>query len=178
MAEDFKSLMGELLQDTYSAETQLIEALPEMAEAASTPQLKQAFQEHLAVTQRQVERLERAAEMLGVDPEGKDCEAMEGLVAEAEEIVEEHDEGPVRDAALISAAQKVEHYEIAAYGTLTAMAKAAGLQEAADLFAQTLKEEKDTDELLTQVAEQQVNPAALKVAAANDPTARSKGSAA
>jgi ferritin-like metal-binding protein YciE len=178
MAEDFKSLMGELLQDTYSAETQILEILPELEEAASTPQLKQVFQEHLAVTQRQVERLERVAEMLGIDPEGKDCEAMEGLVAEAEELVDDYDEGPVRDAALISAAQKVEHYEIAAYGTLTAMAKAAGLKDAADLLAQTLKEEKDTDELLSQVAEQQVNPAALQGAAANDPTARSKGSAA
>ncbi|WP_270936348.1 YciE/YciF ferroxidase family protein [Falsiroseomonas oryzae] len=178
MAEDFKSLMGELLQDTYSAETQLLEALPEMAEAASTPALKQAFQEHLQVTQRQVERLERVAKMVGVDPDGDDCEAMEGLVAEAEEIVDEHDEGPVRDAALISAAQKVEHYEIAAYGTLTAMAKACGMKDAADLLAQTLKEEKDTDELLTQLAEQQVNPAALRGEAANDPTRRSKGSAA
>lgn len=178
MAEDFKSLLGELLQDTYSAESQLLEALPEMAEAASTPQLKQAFQEHLAVTQRQVERLEKVAEMFGVDPEGEDCEAMEGLIAEGEEIVDEHDEGPVRDAALIVAAQKVEHYEIAAYGSLITMAKAAGMKEAADLLAQTLKEEKDTDELLTQVAEQQVNPAALRGAAANDPAKRSKGSAA
>jgi ferritin-like metal-binding protein YciE len=178
MAEDFKSLLGELIQDTYSAETQLLEALPEMAEAASTPQLKQAFQEHLAMTQRQVERLERVAEMAGVDPDGEDCEAMEGLIAEAEEIVDEHEEGPVRDAALISAAQKVEHYEIAAYGTLAAMAKACGLTEAVGLLAQTLQEEKDTDELLTRVAEQQVNPAALRGTAANDPTRRSKGSAA
>jgi ferritin-like metal-binding protein YciE len=178
MAEDFKSLMGELIQDAYSAETQLLEALPEMADAASTPALKQAFQEHLQVTQRQVERLERVAEMLGCDPEGEDCEAMEGLVAEAEEIVDEHEEGPVRDAALISAAQKVEHYEIASYGTLAAMAKACGMKEAAELLAQTMQEEKDADELLTQVAEQQVNPAALRGAAANDPAKRSKGSAA
>jgi ferritin-like metal-binding protein YciE len=178
MAEDFKSLMGELLQDTYSAETQLLDALPEMADAASSPALKQAFEEHLAVTQRQIERLEKVAEMLGCDPEGEECEAMEGLVAEAEELIDEHDEGPILDAALISAAQKVEHYEIAAYGTLCAMAKAAGMKEAADLLAQTLKEEKDTDELLTQVAEQHVNPAALRGEPANDKTKRSKGSAA
>jgi ferritin-like metal-binding protein YciE len=178
MAEDFKTLLGELLQDTYSAETQLLEALPEMADAASTPQLKQAFQEHLAVTQRQVERLEKVAEMAGVDPEGEDCEAMEGLIAEAEEIVDEHEPGPVRDAALISAAQKVEHYEIAAYGTLATMAKACGMNEAAGLLAQTLQEEKDTDALLTEVAVGQVNPAALRGSAANDPTRRSKGSAA
>jgi ferritin-like metal-binding protein YciE len=178
MAEDFKSLMGELIQDAYSAETQLLEALPELADAASTPALKQAFQDHLQVTQRQVERLERVAEMLGCDAEGEDCEAMEGLVAEAEEIVDEHEEGPVRDAALIAAAQKVEHYEIATYGTLAAMAKAAGMRDAADLLVQTLNEEKDADELLTQVAEQQVNPAALRGTAANDPAQRSKGSAA
>jgi ferritin-like metal-binding protein YciE len=178
MAEDFKSLMGELLQDTYSAETQILEVLPEMADAASTPELKRVFQEHLQVTERQIERLERIAEMVGIDPEGEDCEAMEGLVAEAEEIMDDHDEGPIRDAAMISAAQKVEHYEIAAYGTLAAMAKAAGMNEAADLFAQTLKEEKDTDELLSQVAEQQVNPAALRGDAANDATSGRKGSAA
>ena len=178
MAEDFKSLMGELLQDTYSAETQLLEALPEMAEAASTPALRKAFEDHLQMTQRQVERLEEVAEMMGVDPDGEDCEAMEGLIAEAEEIVNDHEEGPVRDAALISAAQKVEHYEIAAYGTLTAMAKAAGLREAADLLAQTLKEEKDTDEQLTELAEREVTPAALRGAVASDPAKRRKGSAA
>jgi ferritin-like metal-binding protein YciE len=178
MAEDFKSLLGELLQDTYSAEAQLLDALPELAEAAATPELRAAFEEHLRVTERQVERLERVAEMLGIDPEGEDCEAMEGLIAEAEEIVDDHDEGPVRDAALISAAQKVEHYEIAAYGTLTAMAQACGMKDAADLLAQTLKEEKDTDELLTKVAVHQVNPAALRETPANDPARRSKGSAA
>jgi ferritin-like metal-binding protein YciE len=178
MADDFKSLMGDLLQDTYSAETQLLEALPEMADAVSTPALRQAFEEHLEITQRQVERLEKVAEMLGVDPDGEDCEAMEGLVAEAEEIVDEHEEGPVRDAALIAAAQKVEHYEIAAYGTLCAMARAAGMEDAADLLAQTLQEEKDADERLTQLAEDKVNPAALRGKAANDPAKRSKGSAA
>jgi ferritin-like metal-binding protein YciE len=178
MAEDFKSLLGELLQDTYSAETQLLEALPEMAGAASTPALRKAFEEHLEMTQRQVERLERVAEMVGCDPEGEDCEAMEGLIAEAEEIMDEHDEGPVRDAALIAAAQKVEHYEIAAYGTLTAMAKACGLKQAAELLAQTLREEKETDETLTALAEKEVNPAAMRGMAANDPAKRSKGSAA
>ena len=178
MAEDFKSLMGELLQDTYSAETQLLEALPEMAEAASTPELKQAFQEHLEVTQRQVERLEKVAKIVGIDPDGEDCEAMEGLIAEGEEIIDDHEAGPVRDAALIAAAQKVEHYEIAAYGTLAAMAKAFGLKEAVELLVQTLQEEKDTDESLTELAEEHVNPAALRGMAANDPKKRSKGSAA
>lgn len=138
----------------------------------------QAFQEHLQVTQGQVERLEQVADLLGCDAEGEDCEAMEGLASEAEEIVDEHDEGPVRDAALIAAAQKVEHYEIATHGTLAAMAKAAGLRDAANLLVQTLNEAKDADERLTQLAEQQVNPAALQGMAANDPTQTRKGSAA
>ncbi len=178
MESDFKSLLAELLQDTYSAETQLIEALPDMAEAASTPELRQAFEEHLRITERQAERLEKVAEMLSISPEGEDCEAMEGLVAEAQEIVDTFEEGPVRDAALISAAQKVEHYEIAAYGTLTAMAKACGMKDAADLLAQTLKEEKDTDELLSELAESKVNPAAMRGMPANDQSQSRKGSAA
>jgi ferritin-like metal-binding protein YciE len=161
MAENFKSLMIEALQDAYSAETQLVEALPQMAEAAQSPTLRQAFEDHLAQTKTHVERLERAAEMLDADPEGEECEAMEGLTAEAEEIMDDHDEGPVRDAALIGAAQKVEHYEIATYGTLCAMAKAAGMQEVADLLGQTLAEEKAADEKLTMLAEREVNPAAL-----------------
>jgi ferritin-like metal-binding protein YciE len=177
MAEDMKQLLQIALQDTYSAETQILDALPQMEEAATTPSLKQAFREHLQVTQRQVERLKEVCKQLGVDPEGETCEAMEGLVEESEELIDELDEGPVLDAALIGAAQKVEHYEIAAYGTLTAMLKAMGEQKAADLMAQTLKEEKDTDELLSQVAEREVNPAALGKAAANDPSGRSKGAA-
>ena len=160
MAEDMKQLLQIALQDTYSAETQILEALPKMQEAATNPKLKQAFQEHLQVTKRQVERLETVCKQLGIEPEGETCEAMEGLVEEGEELIDELDEGPVLDAALIGAAQKVEHYEIAAYGTLTAMLKAMGEQKAADLMAQTLKEEKDTDELLSQVAEREVNPAA------------------
>jgi ferritin-like metal-binding protein YciE len=178
MGDDFKTLMRELIQDAYSAKTQLFGALPEMADAASTPALKQAFQDHPQVTQGQVERLEQVADLLGCDAEGEDCEAMEGLVSEAEEIVDEHDEGPVRDAALIAAAQKVEHYEIATYGTLAAMAKAARLRGAAHLLVQTPNEEKDADERLTELAEQQVNPAALRGTAANDPTRTRKGSAA
>jgi ferritin-like metal-binding protein YciE len=113
-----------------------------------------------------VDRLERAAEMLDADPEGEECEAMEGLTAEAEEIMDDHDEGPVRDAALVGAAQKVEHYEIATYGTLCAMAKAAGMQEVAELFGQTLAEEKAADERLTKLADREINPAALRGAAA------------
>lgn len=177
MSEDMKQLLTLELQDTYSAETQLLDALPEMEQAATHPQLKRAFQEHLQQTQRQVERLEQACQMLGIEPEGETCNAMEGLVEEAQELVEELDQGPVLDVALVGAAQKVEHYEIASYGTLCSLLKAMGESKAADLLAQTLKEEKDTDELLTQLAEQQINPAALGRNPANDQS-RSGGSSA
>ncbi|MDO9709338.1 YciE/YciF ferroxidase family protein [Paracraurococcus lichenis] len=176
MASDIRDLLKMELQDTYSAETQILEALPKMQDSATNPKLKQAFQEHLQVTQRQVERLEQVCQQLGIEPEGETCEAMEGLVEEGEEIMDQFDEGPVLDAALIGAAQKVEHYEMAAYGTLTAMLKSMGETKAADLLAQTLKEEKDTDELLTQLAESEVNQAALKTAA-NDQTKGSRGAA-
>ncbi len=177
MAQDIKDLLEMELQDTYSAENQILEALPQMEKAASTQSLKRAFQEHRQVTERQVQRLEEVCKMLGIEPEGESCEAMEGLVEEGEQIIDELDEGPVRDAALIAAAQKVEHYEIAAYGTLCAMLKAMGEGKAADLMAQTLKEEKDTDELLTGLAEQEVNPAAMGRRAANDPKGRSTSAA-
>jgi ferritin-like metal-binding protein YciE len=163
-------LLETAIQDTYSAETQALEALEQMEEHATTPSLKRAFQEHRQETQRQIERLEKAAQLLGIEPEGETCEAMEGLVEEAEEHMDEFDKGPVLDAALIGAAQKQEHYEIAAYGTICAMLKAMGKTEAANLMAQTLKEEKDTDERLTMLAEQEVNPAALGTMAANDPS--------
>jgi ferritin-like metal-binding protein YciE len=178
MATDIRDLLTLELQDTYSAETQILDALPKMEEAATNPKLKQAFTEHLEVTQRQVERLEEVCRMLGIEPEGETCNAMEGLVEESEEIIDELDEGPVLDAALIGAAQKVEHYEMAAYGTLTSMLKAMGEGKAADLLAQSLKEEKDTDSLLTRLADSEVNPAALGKAPANDQTKRgSRGAA-
>ncbi|MCO6418633.1 ferritin-like domain-containing protein [Siccirubricoccus sp. KC 17139] len=171
MADSIRDLLEMSLQDTYSAETQILDALPKMQEAASSPKLKQAFQEHLEVTQRQVERLEQVCQQLGMEPGGETCEAMEGLVEEGEELMEELEQGPVLDAALIGAAQKVEHYEMAAYGTLTAMLKAMGEAKCADLMAQTLKEEKDTDELLTEIAEGEVNPAAMQQMPANDQSA-------
>lgn len=161
MASDIRDLLTLELQDTYSAETQILDALPQMMEAATNPKLKQAFEEHLHVTQRQVERLETVCRQFDIDPEGETCNAMEGLVEESEELIDELDEGPVLDAALIGAAQKVEHYEMAAYGTLTAMLKTMGESKAAELLAQTLQEEKDADALLSQLAESEVNPAAL-----------------
>lgn len=177
MAEDFKSLLIECLQDAYSAETQALEVMEDIAEACASPTLRKAFEQHMQETERQVERLEKAAEMIGAEVEGKECEAMEGLISEAEEILDEHEEGPVRDAALIGAAQKMEHYEIASYGTLCAMAKSAGMKEVADLLHQTLMEEKDTDERLTKIAEDEVNPAALRGSAANDPSGRKSSAA-
>jgi ferritin-like metal-binding protein YciE len=168
MADSIRDLLEMSLQDTYSAETQILDALPKMQQAAQSRKLKEAFQEHLQITQRQVERLQQVCQQLGIKPDGNTCEAMEGLVEEGEEIMEELSQGPVRDAALIGAAQKVEHYEMAAYGTLTAMLKAMGEGKCADLMAQTLKEEKDTDELLTELAESEVNPAALKQQPANE----------
>jgi ferritin-like metal-binding protein YciE len=177
MTSDIRDLLTMELQDTYSAETQLLDALPAMQEAATNPKLKQAFAEHLKVTEHQVERLEQVCKDLGIEPEGESCNAMAGLVEESEEIIDELDEGPVLDAALIGAAQKVEHYEIAAYGTLTSLLKAMGETKAAALLAQTLEEEKAADELLTQLAEAEVNPAAVGTAAANDQTKGSRGAA-
>ena len=161
MADSIRDLLEVELQDPWSAETQLLEALPQMQEAASSAALKQAFAEHRQVTAQQVERLEEVCRNLGVDPKGETCNAMEGLVEESEELLDAFDRGPVLDAALIGAAQKVEHYEIAAYGTLTAMLKAMGERRSVELLTQSLVEEKAADDLLTRIAEREVNPAAL-----------------
>jgi ferritin-like metal-binding protein YciE len=177
MATSFKDLLTIALQDTYSAETQILDALPQMIEHTSSAALKKGFEDHLKVTQRQVERLEEVCSQLGIEPDGESCEAMEGLVEEAAELMDDLDEGPVLDAALIGAAQKVEHYEIAAYGTLCALLKAMGEQKCAELMAQTLQEEKDTDEQLTRVAETEVNPAAMAGTAANDTSGGQRGAA-
>lgn len=143
----------EELADVYDAEKQILKALPKMAEAAAHPELKQAFEEHLEQTQGQVERLEQVFEILGEDAKAQKCKAMQGLLKEGEDLMKE-DEG---DAALICAAQKVEHYEIAAYGSLHSWARLLGEEDAADLLEETLDEEKDTDERLTQVAESAIN---------------------
>jgi ferritin-like metal-binding protein YciE len=148
----------EELRDIYWAEKHLVKALPKMAKATTSEELATAFEEHLAVTEEQVSRLEQVFEMLGEKPRGKKCEAMEGLVEEAEAIIEDTEEGSAtRDVALIIAAQKVEHYEIASYGGLTTLAKTLGLEDVAELLGETLEEEKETDELLTQLAENNIN---------------------
>ncbi len=159
-----KELLIEELRDTYSAETQILEALPKMAEAASSPELKQAFQTHLKETQGQVQRLEQIFQILGEDPSGNTCEATQGLIEEAEEVMGEDFPAEVLDVALVMNAQKVEHYEIASYGSLRTLAETVGMQDVAKLLDQTLEEEKATDAKLTSLAEGNINPRAIKAA--------------
>ncbi len=145
------------LSDLYDAEERLCDALPKMAQAASSPQLKQAFEEHLQQTRRQVSRLEQSFVELGRSVERETCEAMKGLIDEGEEIVEATGNADVRDAALIGAAQRVEHYEIAAYGTARTFAEQLGHTNVARLLQTTLDEEKETDKRLTRLAEAGIN---------------------
>lgn len=150
------------LSDIYNAEKQLTKALPRLARAASNPKLREAFELHLEETQGQIERIDRVVESTGIRLKRIKCAAMEGLVEEGRDVIESVEEGPVRDAALIGGAQKVEHYEIASYGTLCALAKQLGFNEAIPLLTETLAEEKATDQKLTKLAEQEGNPAAAK----------------
>lgn len=149
------------LKDVYGAEKQLVKALPKMRKAATTEELKEALDEHLAITQEQIARLEEVFELLDKKPQSKKCEAMEGITKEGESVIEETESGSMtRDAAIIMAAQKVEHYEIAAYGGLVTLAKTMGKNEVAELLAQTLEEEKEADQLLTEIAESSINEGA------------------
>lgn len=141
------------LRDILSAEKQLVKALPKMAKAASSEQLREAFQEHLQETEEQVQRVESAFEDTGKSARAKTCEAMKGLITEAEEMLSEKADPQVRDALLIAAAQKVEHYEIATYGTLCTWAKILGYENAVELLKQNLSEEQSADEKLTSLAE-------------------------
>lgn len=153
-------LMIAELKDIYSAETQLVKALPKMATGATSPSLRKAFEDHLEQTQEQVSRLEQIFELLGQSPRGKKCKGMEGLLEEAGEMLEEEGDDMVRDAGIIAAAQRVEHYEIAAYGSTLAFATLMGHTEIAELLETTLNEEKATDELLSTIAEEEVNVSA------------------
>jgi ferritin-like metal-binding protein YciE len=155
--ENLQDLLKEDLKDVYNAENQLVKALPKMAKNATNPQLKEAIENHLAETKEQVERLEQVMEMLGMPARGKTCKAMQGILEEGKEVMDEDAEDDVMDAALIGAAQKVEHYEIATYGTLCTYADLLGLKEAKRLLGQTLEEEKKTDQLLTELAESVIN---------------------
>ena len=145
------------LQDIYHGEKQILKALPKMAKSATTPELKQAFEKHHDQTEGQVERLQRIFELMNKSARGKTCEAIEGLVEEGKEVMTEAQSGEVMDAGLIAAAQAVEHYEIARYGTLRSWAEQLGMKEAAKLLAETLAEEKQTDELLNKIAKSSVN---------------------
>jgi ferritin-like metal-binding protein YciE len=149
------------LKDIYWAEKHLTKALPKMAKAATTDELRTAIENHLAETENHVSRLEQAFESIGEKAVAKKCEAMAGLIKEGEEIIADTEKGTItRDAGIISAAQKVEHYEIASYGTLRTLAGVLGYNTAAELLEATLKEEKKPDELLTQVAESSINQSA------------------
>jgi len=154
-------LLEHELQDLYSAETQALEAYPMLIDSVTDPQLKKALEMHQKQTEKQVERLEEACRIVGCEPEGEVCLGMQGLIEETETMLDEL-EGDITDAALIGAAQKMEHYEIAAYGTIRTLAQMAGKQEIADLLEQTLQEEKDTDEKLTKLATEKVNKKAMK----------------
>ena len=172
MATAKNSLLGlyvDELRDIYSAEKQLTKALPKMAKAASSDKLREGFVEHLEQTKGQVERLEQIFDALGERSGGKKCAGMEGLIEEGSEVMEDDFEGAVKDAALIGAAQRVEHYEIAAYGTVIAFAELLGETEHVSLLQQTLEEEKQTDESLTELA-QDVNASANEIAADEAPT--------
>jgi ferritin-like metal-binding protein YciE len=156
-----KELFTDELKDLYWAEQHLVKALPKMIKGATSEELKQTITDHLEQTQNHVSRLEKAFESIGEKAKAVKCEAMEGLLKEAEELLTETEKGTqVRDVAIISAAQKVEHYEIATYGTLRTLAGTLGYTQAQNLFEQTLKEEKTADALLTEVAENYVNEAA------------------
>lgn len=150
------------LKDLYSAETQLIKALPKMARAATHEDLRAGFEEHLEQTKVHVQRLEQIGEQCEAKLTGHKCKAMEGLIKEGSELISEDAEDSVRDAGLIGAAQRVEHYEIAAYGTARALAKCLGYDDAAELLGETLEEEKATDEKLTELAESAINSEAAQ----------------
>ena len=165
--EGLRTLYIDELKDLYSAETQLVKALPKMAKAASSEELQQGFEQHLEQTKQHVQRLEQIFTSLDESPKGKKCAGMEGLVKEGAEMIEEDFEGAVMDAGLIGAAQRVEHYEIAAYGTASEFARILGENEHVSLLEQTLEEEKETDEKLSELASE-INSQANEANEAHD----------
>ena len=158
--DTLKDLYVEELKDLYSAEKQLVKALPKMAKAANSPELQKAFKAHLRQTAEHAARLEKICGELGVSPRGKKCVGMEGLIEEGSDLIKEEPEPDVLDAGLISAAQHVEHYEMAGYGTVRTYARQLGFETQADLLQRTLDEEGETDHLLTALAESGINLAA------------------
>ena len=163
-------VLVDLLKDTYHAEKQLVKALPKMAKAASSDDLRTAFEDHLTQTEGHVDRLEQAFAMLEMKPTAKPCHGMMGLVEEGGEVIKEKSEGEPSaiDAALISAAQKVEHYEICAYGTLATYAETLGLNDLAEVFKATLSEEEAADDTLSEIAEGSVNAEAAEAGSGDD----------
>ena len=157
MEKDLSALFLDTLKDIYYAEKQIYKSLPKMAKAASSDKLRAAFEKHHEETEGQIERLEQIFELLGKPARGKKCDAIEGILDEAKEIMEEYKAEPALDAGLLAAAQAVEHYEISRYGTLRSWAAKLSMNEAAKLLDQTLAEEKKTDETLTKLAESSVN---------------------
>ena len=155
--EALQKLLMHELADLYDAEQQIVKALPKLIQNASSSELKEALQEHLAVTQQQVARLDEAFSALGEEREQQKCKGMAGLIAEGEDILKEDFEDSTRDAGIIGAAQRVEHYEIAAYGTARTLAQTLGNTEVAELLEESLDEEKEADERLTQIAESSIN---------------------
>jgi len=160
--QSLDDLLADKLKDLYSAENQILKALPKMVKAAEAPQLSQALQDHYNVTQGHVQRLEQIASNLGIRLRGKKCVGMEGLLEEGKELLQEKADPDVLDAGIIGAAQSVEHYEIAGYGTARAFAQMLGMRDAANLLQQTLDEEKEADQTLTRIAENMVNQRAAE----------------
>ena len=172
--DSLKDLYIDELKDLYNAENQLLKALPKMAKKASAPELKRAFQDHLVQTEGHVNRLEKIFKGLGEKPTGKTCKAMKGLVEEGKEIIEEDGDDSVLDAALIGAAQRVEHYEIAGYGVVRTFASLLGENTAVDLLQRTLNEEGETDKKLTALAETVINVDASEAEEDEKPKAKAK----
>ena len=158
--KDLQALFVHQLKDIYFAENAILKALPQMAEAARSEELRGALAVHLQETEGQVKRLEQVFQIVGEKPGGVECKAIQGIIAEGQEIVQEFRDSEALDAGLIAAAQAVEHYEITRYGTLLAWAKQLGLSEAESLIQESLVEEENTDELLSELAEDAINPAA------------------
>jgi ferritin-like metal-binding protein YciE len=152
-----EDLFYHLLRDVYHAEKQAARAMPKMAKSVESEELRGAFETHLEETLGQVDRLEKVFELMGKKPRGETCEAIQGLVEEAKEVMEEADDPKVLDAGILAAAQAIEHYEIARYGTLRAWAEELGMQDAAKLLEQTLEEEKRTDKILSDIAVSRIN---------------------
>ncbi len=160
--ETLNDLFVDELRDLYNAENQLVKALPKMAEAASSPDLRNALEEHLNQTRNQIHRLDKVFESLDVPERGKECVGMKGIIQEGQEVLKENGSPTVKDAGIITSAQKTEHYEIAGYGSVCTFAEQLGYREQAKLLKETLSEEKKADELLTKIAEKHVNKEAKR----------------